>query len=141
MSPDPLVPDFVPDDLVKEHGTPASRRRPARRKATGRRPTRHLRAAPDVAPDAAPDAGSDTGRRTREEKLRRARRREVAAILVAVELALVGVIAIALWWSALASSTQSWLWTAFTYGGWVVAFHLPAVLAVVVLRVIDHADR
>lgn len=129
MSPDPLVPDYIPDELLEQlDGVPLIRPRAPKKRPAARRPAQHLRPAPEVRSDA-------------ERVSRRARQREDAAFIVAIELGLFGIVAVALWWTSLASSSGSWLWTAFTYGGWLLALHLPALLAVVVLRVIERRGR
>lgn len=131
MSPDPLVPDFVPDELVAKYGSPSDRR--PRRPGAPRPAGGHLRAAPPPELTAVAPAPHPSHRR--------AQRRQAVAIVVAVELGLLGMVGAVLWWTALASSNGSWTWTVLTYVGWLLVLHLPTVMAIVIHHMTDDRSR
>lgn len=104
----PEVPDYVPDALVEAYGTPIDEH-----STSARRDPR-----PGAA-TSAPVPGTF---------------RQVIVLVAAVELALLGLVAMAMWWTALAF-TDSWqAWVGLAYGGWVLVFHLPVLLAGLLLR-------
>ncbi|MFN2555542.1 MAG: hypothetical protein ABR592_01495 [Nitriliruptorales bacterium] len=60
------------------------------------------------------------------------------AVVVAVELALLGLAGLAMWWAALGWATGQREWFALAAAGWVVSLHLPLVVVAVWLRRRSH---
>ncbi len=63
---------------------------------------------------------------------------QLTAVLVAVELALLGVVGLAMWWATLGWTTGQREWFALAAAGWVASLHLPLVVVAVWLRRRNH---